>query len=432
MGNSNSYNKESMIFALIDGNNFYVSCERVFDLSLNGKPVVVLSNNDGAVISRSNEAKKLGIPMGALLHEWEKFFIKHNVNVFSANFPLYGDMSRRMMSIFSEFTPDVEVYSIDEAFLKFSGFDFVNIKSYVFDIKKKVFKYIGIPVSIGLAPTKTLAKAANKIAKKFPDKTGGIYLLNDKEQIHKVLKWLPIEDVWGIGKRLAKKIIGLGVKTAYDFVNLSDGEIRSIMNVNGVRLKMELNGVAVKDLEVDNLRKSISVSRTFDKPYVSYDKLSEYISSFVSMAAVKLRKHNLKTNTILLYIKTNYHNKSKPQYFGHTVINLPFSTDSTIVLNNYVHKALKSIYRSDVEYKKGGVVFTDLVKSKYAKQSLFEAEPSKHSILMKTIDNINSKVGFQMVRLASQSTEKKGWKSKQLRLSPSYTTSLDDVIVIKV
>jgi len=224
------------MFALIDCNNFYVSCERVFNPKLNNRPVVVLSNNDGCAISRSNEAKALGIPMGAPAFKYEKIFKKHNVEVFSSNFTLYGDMSSRVMSILSKYTPNIEIYSIDEAFLKFEGFDNYDLESYCKKIQKIVLKHTGIPISIGVAPTKALSKVANRIAKKFPEKTNGVHLIDSDKKKLKALKWLKIGDVWGIGFRHTERLKNIGIHTGYDFINIEDNWIRRNMSVVGLRL----------------------------------------------------------------------------------------------------------------------------------------------------------------------------------------------------
>ena len=253
-----------MMFALIDCNNFYVSCERVFNPTLNKKPVVVLSNNDGCAISRSNEAKVLGIPMGAPAFKYEELFRKNNVKVFSSNFPLYGDMSSRVMSILSKFTPNIEIYSIDEAFLKFEGFENYDLESYCQEIKDMVLKWTGIPISIGIAPTKTLAKVANRIAKKFPERTSGVYLIDSSNKKENALKWLKIEDVWGIGFKHGKRLRNIKINTAYDFTNLEDNWVRKNMSVVGLRLKKELEGKSVLDLEeVRSPKKAIATTRSF-------------------------------------------------------------------------------------------------------------------------------------------------------------------------
>ena len=269
------------MFALIDCNNFYVSCERVFNPSLEKKPVVVLSNNDGCAISRSDEAKALGIPMGAPAFKFEKFFEQYNVKVFSSNFPLYGDMSSRVMSILSKFSPNIEIYSIDEAFLKFEGFDRYDLDYYCLNIKNMVLKWTGIPISIGIAPTKSLAKVANRIAKKFPNKTKGVYLMNSEEKRVKALKWLKIEDVWGIGFRHAKKLRSINITTAYNFINLEDNWVRTNMSVVGLRLKKELEGRSVLDLEeIRSPKKAIATTRSFEGTINNFEKVKERISTF--------------------------------------------------------------------------------------------------------------------------------------------------------
>ena len=272
------------MFALIDCNNFYVSCERVFNPSLEKKPVVVLSNNDGCAISRSNEAKALGIPMGAPAFKFQNIFKEHNVEVFSSNFPLYGDMSSRVMSILSRFTPNIEIYSIDEAFLKFEGFDRYDLDSYCLNIKNMVLKWTGIPISVGIAPTKVLAKVANRIAKKFPNKTKGVYFINSEEKRIKALKWLKIGDVWGIGFRHAERLRKINITTAYNFINLEDNWVRRNMSVVSLRLKKELEGKSVLDLEeVRSPKKAIATTRSFEGTINNYEKIKERISTFASI-----------------------------------------------------------------------------------------------------------------------------------------------------
>lgn len=237
------------MFALVDCNNFYASCQRVFEPHLIGKPVVILSNNDGNVIARSNEAKALNIPMGAVYYQYKELFEKHNVNVYSSNYALYGDMSSRVMNILSTFAPEIEIYSIDEAFLKFKGFENFNLEEIGKKMQRTVTKGTGIPVSVGFAPTKALAKIANKIAKKYPERTKSVYVMDDEEKRIKALKWTKIEDVWGIGRKHAKRLKALNIKTAYQFTQLSDSWVRHEMSVVGLRLKHELEGKSSLDLE---------------------------------------------------------------------------------------------------------------------------------------------------------------------------------------
>ena len=237
------------MFALVDCNNFYASCERVFQPQLHNKPVAILSNNDGCVIARSDEAKALGLPMGAPAFKYASFFKTHNVKVFSSNYPLYGDMSGRVMKILEQFTPDIEVYSIDEAFLQFKGYDNYDLSTYGLQIRKRVLKWTGIPTCVGLAPTKALAKIANKIARKYPKETQGVHCIDSEEKRIKALKWTPIEKVWGIGFRHSKRLKAMGVHTAADFVQLPDGWVKKHMAIVGLRLKKELLGETTLALE---------------------------------------------------------------------------------------------------------------------------------------------------------------------------------------
>lgn len=256
------------MFALIDCNNFYASCERVFRPDLIGKPVVVLSNNDGCVIARSNEAKAVGVPMGAPAFEYEELFQKHKVQVFSANFALYGDMSNRVMDLLGEYTPEMEIYSIDEAFLKFEGFTFFNLQAYGLEMQKRVTKCTGIPISVGIAPTKSLAKIANKIAKKFTQQTQGVHAITDKDKLIKALKWTKIEDVWGIGRQHAKRLQAIGVTNAFEFTQLDKDWVQKNMAIVGLRLHQDLNGIPTLDLEETQPKKNIATTRSLDRKSV--------------------------------------------------------------------------------------------------------------------------------------------------------------------
>lgn len=418
------------MFALVDCNNFYASCERVFRPDLNGKPIVVLSNNDGCVIARSNEAKALGIPMGAPAFEFEKTFKQHNIEVFSANFALYGDMSNRVMSILSDYSPDMEIYSIDEAFLQFNGFEYFNLQKEGESMFKKVYKWTGISICVGMAPTKSLAKVANRIAKKYPKETGGVYIIQSEEKRIKALKWLLVEDVWGIGRQHSKLLQRIGVKTAYDFTLLNDAWVKQNMSIVGLRLKHDLLGVPNIILEESEAKKSISTTRTFEKPYTNFEDLRERISTFAVMSAEKLRKQNSCCNSLMVFIKTNKHREDAPQYNRTIIVKLPFSTSSSIEISNYAIAALKQIYRDGFAYKKAGVVLQDFTPENCVQKKLFDDRNEKHIPLMKAVDIINATYGQQKIRLASQDIQKV-WKMKQEKLSPRYTTNLDDVIVIK-
>ncbi len=419
------------MFALIDCNNFYASCERAFRPDLNGKPIVVLSNNDGCVIARSNESKALKIPMGALAHEFEPFFKQHNVYVFSANFPLYGDMSHRVMSILEEFSPDVEIYSIDEAFLKLKGFELYNLLDYGQEMRRKVVQWTGIPISVGIAPTKALAKVANRIAKQFPKETGGVHIIDTEEKRIKALKWLKIEDVWGIGRQHAARLNTQNIRTAYDFTQFSEEWIRKFMTIVGIRLKRDLEGLPTLDLETIQNRKNIATTRSFEKNYSSFEEMEERICSFAVSCAEKLRKQGDCCQALLVFIKTNSHRLDLPQYRQSTVIDLPFATNSSMELAHYASLALQRIYKKDFMYKKAGVIVMEFSPEDQLQTTLFDNRDERHITLMKTVDAINKRFGQQKVRLAVQD-QKRIWKMRQEHLSPRYTTNLDDVIIVKV
>ena len=419
------------MFALIDCNNFYVSCERVFNPKLNNKPIVVLSNNDGCAISRSDEAKALGIPMGAPAFKYEKVFQKNNVKVFSSNFPLYGDMSSRVMSIISKFTPNIEIYSIDEAFLKFDGFENYDLQSYCEEIKKTVEKWTGIPISIGIAPTKALAKVSNRIAKKFPNQTKGVYLINSEEKRIKALKWLKIEDVWGIGFRHTERLKNIKINTAYNFINLQDNWVRKNMSVVGVRLKKELEGNSVLDLEeVRSPKKAIATTRSFKGTITDYEKIKERISTFAVCCAEKLRAQNSNCNSIYVFVRSNKFQKNKPQYRNGILMTIPFSTNSNMVIGKYAVEGLKKIFKQDIDYKKAGTIVMGLDSTENHQLNLFENENPKHKYLMKAIDYIQKKEGQSKIKLASQDLRKR-WKMKQEKLSANYTCKISEIIEVK-
>jgi DNA polymerase V len=419
------------MFALVDCNNFYTSCERVFNPKLDKKPIVILSNNDGCVISRSNEAKILGIPMGAPAFKYESVFQKNKVHVFSSNFPLYGDMSSRVMSILAKYTPNIEVYSIDEAFLEFKGFENYDLENYGKDIRKTILKWTGIPVSIGFAPTKALAKVANRISKKFETKTGGVYLINSEEKKEKALKWLKIEDVWGIGFKHARYLKNYKIKKAYDFIKLPDDWVRKQMSIIGLRLKKELEGKSVLSIEGSRSpKKAISTTRSFEKNLTCLEDLKERISTFSISCSEKLRCQNSNCNSIYVFVKSNKHQKYKVQYRNGIVITLPYASNSSITISKYAIEGLKKIYKKNIEYKKAGVILMGLVPNNKIQLNLFEKENPKHQTLMKTLDFIAKKEGPNKIKLASQDL-KRIWKMKQTKLSPKYTTKLSETISIK-
>ncbi|WP_127844770.1 Y-family DNA polymerase [Psychroflexus aestuariivivens] len=404
------------MFALVDCNNFYASCERVFNPDLRQKPVVILSNNDGCVIARSNEAKALGIPMGAPTYKYEKIFKQHNVNVFSSNYALYGDMSSRVMNILSTFTPDVEIYSIDEAFLEFIGFERFDMDSYCKKIKYTVEKSTGIPICIGLAPTKALSKVANRIAKKFQDKTGGIFIMKDDSARIKALKWLKIEDVWGIGRQHALRLKRYNITNAHQFSELPAEWVRKHMSVVGLRLQKELQGIKSLDLETPANKKAIATTRSFDKQYDDFEYVKERVSSFTIKCAEKLRKQGSCCQMIYVFLKTNKFRQDLPQYQNSIVVQVGYPTNSSIDLIKFAVLGLQEIFREGFHYKKAGVIVMGLVPENQRQLSFFSGENPKHSNLMQEIDRMNSFYGSGAVRFGSQDLGNL-WKMRRERLS---------------
>jgi DNA polymerase V len=403
-----------------------VSCERVFDSRLDGKPVIVLSNNDGCAIARSNEAKALGIGMGANFFEIENTVKRYNVQVFSTNFVLYADMSLRVKGLLSNFCPEIEDYSIDESFLDFQGFERYNLKEYCTTIANTIKQGTGIPVSIGVAPTKTLAKVANKYAKKYPC-YGSVCVIDSEEKRIKSLEKYDVSDVWGIGRQHTKRLTALGVSTAYDFTQLPQAWIRKNMTVVGERTWRELLGEPCIQMEtVIPAKQSIMVSRSFGRMIQDYETLSDAVSTYTCMAAAKLRKQKSCTKSLLVFIDTNPHRDDLAQYSQHIVIHLPVSSDSSQELLYYALKGLKTIYRPNFKYKKAGVMLMDISNEGLVQGNLFDTiDRKKHQKLMTVLDNVNERYGRNTLKFAIMGNGK-AWKIKQERLSPCYTTRITD------
>ena len=417
------------MYALVDCNNFYASCERVFNPALNGKPVVVLSNNDGCVIARSNEAKSLGIPMGAPAFEYESVFRRNDVKVFSANFPLYGDMSRRVMSLLSNFSPQQEIYSIDECFLNLQELQ-TDLQQYGLQMKSRVEKGTGIPISIGIAPTKALAKVANRIAKKFPKETGGSYVIDTEEKRIKALKWLKVEDIWGIGRRNAKKLYAIGANRAFDFVRLPESWVLKNMTITGLYLQKDLKGIPSLGMVPVEKKKSIATTRTFETDIRSFEEVRERITTFTSMSAEKLREQQSLCNRMVVFLETNRFKETDTQYYPSILIKLPFPTNSTLELVKFANMGLKQIYKENLYFKRGGVVLMDFVDANAFRPSLFFNSDPRHKKLMETIDGLNRKYHKDAVRLASQDMRKH--KMRQEHLSWHYTTDIREILTVEI
>jgi len=418
------------MFGLIDCNNFYASCERVFNPALNGKPIVVLSNNDGCVIARSTEAKILGIPMGEPAYKLKELIEGNQVTVFSSNYVLYGDMSHRVMTTISEFAPEMEIYSIDEAFLLLEGFQHIDMKTYGKKVVRTVTRNTGIPVSMGIAPTKTLAKAANRFAKKYPNYKG-VCVIDTDEKRGKALKLLDIGDVWGIGRQYATKLRYYSVNTAWDFTQRTKSWVRHTMGVTGERTWLELRGTPCIEMDRSTTKKSICTSRSFGERLTELEPISEAIANFAANCAEKLRKQKSLTSVLLVFIHTNPHATNQPQYSNQKVIQLPVATNDTTELINFALQGLKSIFEKGYRYKKGGVIVSEIVPERPLQGNLFDTKDrEKFNKVMTVMDNLNASYGKQKVKIAAQGFDRK-WKLKNEKLSPCYTTKLEDILEIK-
>jgi DNA polymerase V len=415
--------------ALIDCNNFYASCERVFNPSLIGRAVVVLSNNDGCVIARSSEAKKVGIEMGVPAFKAADLFKKHNVAVYSANFALYGDMSRRVMSVLAGFTPNQEVYSIDECFLDLSGIQ-EDMRGYGLKMKDKVWQWTGIPVGIGIAPTKALAKIANRIAKKYPSQTGGCHVIDSDEKRLKTLKWLPVADIWGVGRKSAMKLNAIGVTKAIDFIQLPESWVRKNMTITGVNLQRELKGIPSIDIVELEKAKSFSVTRTFEKEYDTFDEVKERLITFTSLAAAKVRAQQSLCRRMLIFLQTNFYKDSEEQIARSVEVRLPFPTSSTLEIVDFVVAGLKQIYEPHRHYKRAGVTLYDFIDTINLQPALFPEMNSdpRHERLMDAVDRINHRTKGG-VRLASMDV--KTFKMHRNHLSREFTTNINDILEVK-
>ena len=420
------------MYALVDCNNFYASCERVFQPQYVGKPIVILSNNDGCIISRSYEAKALGIAMGAPEFKVRNELKQHNVKVFSSNYALYGDLSNRVMKILEAFTPNVEVYSIDESFMNFDGMNIEDYHSYGIQIKNRINKWLSIPVCIGFASTKALSKVANKIAKKYQERTQGIYVIDTEEKRIKALKWTKIEEVWGIGFRLTKKMKAKNILTAYDFT-LAHNEsfIKKEMGVVGLRLKYELEGKSVLLLEdAPAQKKQIAITRSFEKTISTFDEMKERVSTFATVCAEKLRKQNSCCHSVILYLRIDKHKVERNRYNFYKLETIPFASNSSITISNVAIKLLKELFQEGEIYKKAGIIVSDIIPENQKQFHLFEEENPKHQAIMKVMDDYHKKIGERKIKLGNQDL-KRTWKMRQNYLSKKYTTDFKDILQIK-
>ena len=420
------------MFALADCNNFFASCERVFRPDLHGKPVIVLSSNDGCVVARSNEAKALGIKMGVPFFKVRGVVDKHGIAVFSGNMALYGDMSQRVRWVLEEFAPSIEVYSIDEAFLDFRGLLNVDFDSYAKEISATCYKMTSIPVSVGVAPTKTLAKIASKLCKQYPKLRGGCYMYRP-EDIEKVLRKFPIEDVWGIGRRTVPKLKAMGVDCAYDFTRLSEGVVHSLFGITGVRTWKELQGVPCIEFEDGfDAKQSICVSRSFSSEIYDVTELQEQIANFASSVAEKLRAQGSAAAEIVVFAYTNRFREDVPQSHANSLVHFdsPCSEQRTIVARAV--DATEGLFKRGCGYKKAGVIATKIVAEGCVVRSLFEDREAieRERKITSALDSINSTFGKGTVKLAVQGSGR--IKSSSENQSPHYTTLWSDIPCVTV
>jgi len=421
-----------MRFALVDCNNFFVSCERVFQPDLENKAVVVLSNNDGCVVARSNESKAMGIKMGTPFFQLKKYVDSGRLQVCSSNYSLYGDLSARVMSILSETVPKIEIYSIDEAFLHIDGIPDEQLPGLCRDLVKKIRQWVGIPVSIGVAETKTLAKIASHFAKKYKGYKGVCFIDND-ERRRKALQLTPIGDVWGVGRRLAPKLEAMSVMTALDFTERPFEWVKSNFGVNGARTWTELRGLLAVEEESQEARKTICTSRSFAEMTDSLQDLQLKVSDFAAICSQKLREEGTAAYEVTTFLLTNRFREDLEQYYPSATIRLPMAASSARDVVGAALRALRAIYRPGYQYKKAGVIVSRIAPADAIQASLFDVDyeqRQKNDKLSDVIDRVNS-MGYSQSNMVRLAVQNKGHYSEGIRSdhrSRLYSTSLDDII----
>ena len=427
------------MYFLIDCNNFFVSCERVFRPDLNGRPVVVLSNNDGCVVARSNEAKSLGIPMGIPFFKIKVEVSMHKIEVFSSNYPLYADLSSRIMSILREEVGEVNIYSIDEAFfeMNISQEEAYRLSK---QLKEKIFKWVGIPVSVGVAPTMTLAKVASYFAKHVAGYQG-VCMIETEEKREKALKLIPISEIWGVGRRLSEKMRLSGIKTAYDFTLRTEEWARNIGSISLVRTQNELKGKPAVRLDSSADVQSLCTSRSFASVVSDYAMLQTFVSNFTSKVAQRLRNQNLAVAVLTVFVQTNLHSETSPKYSNSTHIALSTPTNNTPELIKVALQALSKIYIKGYEYKKAGVIASSIISQKNVQYTLFEENTEQRRKMEKLsmiMDRLNKQNGADVVQTAVQlfpstdATKSIAFKD-QLKhdfRSNAYTTNWNELIEV--
>ncbi|ARS35319.1 Y-family DNA polymerase [Pontibacter actiniarum] len=431
-------------FALVDCNSFYVSCHRVFQPELNGRPVVVLSNNDGCVIARSDEAKALGIKMGTPYFQMKEVAGQEQVKVFSSNYELYGDMSRRVVSTLAQFTPHLEIYSIDECFLDLSHLAPEEVKAYGKKVRETVRQWTGIPVSVGAACTKTLAKVANRLAKKQTGKEAGVLVLANQQEVEQALRQTEIGDVWGIGRQHAKRLRQMEVHTAWGLRNLPEGWVRKNMAVTGLRTLLELRGEPCQDLELASpARKNICTSRSFGRPVAELGHVKEALSTHTVRCATKLRGQGSCASSLTVFLMTNRFAVTEHDYYSSRTIQLARPTSSELELLRHANALLEDIFRAGRRYVKVGIMLHELIPASEVQLDLFTARnEEKQGKLMATLDSLRQRFGHHALKYGVQGARNEGdtfeneaekppWMLKREFASPCYTTNIREVLVVK-
>ena len=421
------------MIALVDCNSFYASCEQVFRPDLWGKPVVVLSNNDGCIIAANKEAKALTeIPMFEPVFKIKKMLIDHKVQFFSSNYTLYGEMSQRVMNTLLLFSPQVEIYSIDESFIDLSNMKFIDLNLHGHDIKNTIYRNTGLPVGVGIAPTKVLAKLANRMSKKIQDYEH-VCVLDSPEKCEKALQWAQIKDVWGIGRKHRERLNNNGIFTAHDFAyKMPLDWVRKHMTVVGERIWRELRGESCLTLEmIPKAKKAIGTAKSFGSKLTDFSLIEEACAFYISEVSEVLRKQQSCARYIQVFLQTNYHSDRDEQYCKSITVTLPTATNNTFILTREAQKALKEIYKPGYRYKKVGVNLSGLIPQDYVQMNLFDTQiPAESSTLMKTVDRLNEKYGKSTVNSGLVGYRQKQWELIKKERSPRYTTQWGELLTI--
>lgn len=422
------------MYAVVDCNNFFVSCERAFNPSLENKPVVVLSNNDGCVVSRSNEAKQAGIPMGAPIFKWKDVVREKKIKVFSSNFVLYGDMSGRVMKTLESLSPVVEYYSIDEAFIPLSLYSEADYYSWAEKVRETILQHTGIPVSIGIAKTRTLAKVANEFAKKW-DVCNGVFSFvgMEEEKIFKYLSDLPVENIWGVGYRSARTLHTAKIYTALDLVKTDEQIIRKYLKIMGVRTRMELLGTSCAAFsENRGPRKGIASTRSFGKRITIKEDLAEAIATYVDTACHKLRKQKSVARFLTVHIRTSFHSQTQPYYGRSSTVALPVPSNYTPTFITHAMEELSKIFKPGIQYYKAGVFLSEITSEDAIQQHLFlenhNSQISTQKEVSNAIDSVRTRFGKRLISFGAMGLGN-SWTMKSENRTPRYSTELSEILV---